>query len=89
VRAVARERVGRSQDTRKRGLAHRWRCQDGQPLSFSAASVWGVTTGFRLQIGMIPRGEQSIGTPQASVAVRLPHDDVKSPCSDPPGSTWS
>jgi riboflavin biosynthesis pyrimidine reductase len=37
----------------------------GQPLSFSASSVWGISTRFRLQIGMIPRCERSFGTPQA------------------------
>jgi hypothetical protein len=36
---------------------------DGQPLSFSASSVWGVSTRFRLQIRMILRCEQSFGTP--------------------------
>jgi hypothetical protein len=28
------------------------------------SSVWGVTTQFRLEIRMIPRCEQSFGTPQ-------------------------
>ncbi len=36
----------------------------GQALSFSASSVWGVSTRFRLEIGMITRREQSFGTPQ-------------------------
>jgi 3',5'-cyclic-AMP phosphodiesterase len=31
---------------------------------FRGSSVWGVITQFRLQIGMIPRSEQSFGTPQ-------------------------
>ncbi len=38
-------------------------CQDGQPLSLSASSAWGLSTRFRLQIGMITRCEQSFGTP--------------------------
>jgi hypothetical protein len=33
-------------------------------FSFSASSVWGVSTRFCVQIGMIPRCEQSFGTPQ-------------------------
>jgi hypothetical protein len=37
---------------------------DGQPLSFSASSVWGVSTRFRLQIPTIPRCEQSFGNGQ-------------------------
>jgi len=42
----------------------RWsRCRDGQPLSFLASSVWGASTRFRLQIGMITRCEQSFDTP--------------------------
>ncbi len=49
------------------------RCRDDQPLSFSASSVWGVSTRFRLQIGMIPRCEHSFGTPQlAPFSTRLP-----------------
>jgi hypothetical protein len=31
---------------------------DGQPLSFSASSVWGVSSPLGLQIGVIPRCEQ-------------------------------
>jgi hypothetical protein len=33
---------------------------------FLASSVWDVSTRFRLQIGMIPRCEQSFGTPHPS-----------------------
>jgi len=33
----------------------------GQALSFSASSVCGVSTRFRLEIGMITRREQSFG----------------------------
>jgi hypothetical protein len=43
---------------------------DGQPLSFSASSVSGVSTRFRLQIRMIPRCEQSFGTPQELARAR-------------------
>jgi hypothetical protein len=35
----------------------------GQPLRFSASSVWGISTRFRLQIRMIPRREHSFDTP--------------------------
>ena len=44
-------------------------------FSFSASSVWGVSTRFRLQIGMIPRCEQSSGTPQPGRTRRIyaPH----------------
>jgi hypothetical protein len=45
---------------------------DGQPLGFSASSVWGVSTRFRLQIPMIPRCERSFGTPQAARYLRSP-----------------
>jgi hypothetical protein len=45
--------------TRRPSRAH---SQDGQPLSFSASSVSGVSTRFRLQIRMTPRREQSFGT---------------------------
>src|SRR6266511_2348932 len=40
---------------------------DGQPLSFSASSVWAVSARFRLQIPMIPRCERSFGTPQGTI----------------------
>jgi len=46
------------------------RCQDGQPLGFSASSVWGISARFRLQIEMIPRYEQSFGSPQAQSSIR-------------------
>jgi hypothetical protein len=45
---------------------HRKERRDGQPLSFSASSVCGVSTRFRLQITMIPRCEQGFGTPHGS-----------------------
>jgi hypothetical protein len=38
--------------------------RDGHPLSYSASSVWGLSTPFRLQIEMIPRREEGFGTPQ-------------------------
>jgi hypothetical protein len=48
---------------RGRPADRRSRCRDGQPLSFSASSVWGVSTRFRPQVGMDPRSEPSFGTP--------------------------
>jgi hypothetical protein len=53
-----------------RCVGRRTRCRDGQPLSFSASSVWVVRTRFRLQIGMIPRCEQRSGNPHAATAGR-------------------
>jgi hypothetical protein len=46
---------------------------DSQPLSFSASSVWRVSTRFRLQIRVIPRCEQSFGTPHAAIGLSVCH----------------
>jgi hypothetical protein len=45
------------------------RCQDGQPLSFSASSVSRHSARFRLQIEMIPRCEQSLCNPTRFAAI--------------------
>ena len=39
--------------------------RDSQPLSFSASSVWGVSTWFRLKIGMT-RGVDRVLAPQTA-----------------------
>jgi hypothetical protein len=44
---------------------------DGQPLSFSASSAWGVSTWFGLQIAMILRSEQSFAPHTARTSTLL------------------
>ncbi len=63
---------------------------EGQPLSFSASSVWGVSTRFRLQIGMIRRCEPSFGTPQGGFLLRVAVAELLDDGggSDPPWVRW-
>jgi hypothetical protein len=65
---VPLRRVTLSDERRDRAGFPRASGHHGQALSFSASSVWGVSTRFRLEIGMITRREQSFGTPQPEKA---------------------
>jgi len=70
-------------DSRRERRRLRAAAGDGQPLSFSASSMWGGSTRFRLQIRMIKRCEQ-FGAPRAKRLAKASATDAThaSPVTD-------